>query len=263
LIITFLSDFGFKDEYVATCKGVIKNIAPEAEIIDITHLIPHFDVRKGAFTLLCAARYFPPSVHLAVVDPGVGTERKAIAVKTRKGSYFVGPDNGVLIPAAEEAGILEVREISETHWLKPTSPTFHARDIFSPIAAKLAVGEEFESVGKKLTNFSPSPWDRPERIPGGYRVECIDVDFFGTLRFNLKERDLKEWRVDKGDCIYLSQFDAVLPFFSTFGETEKGKPLFFLDSSGFLSLGVNQGKANKVFPLSPGDKVTIIRKENG
>lgn len=260
MIITFLSDFGLKEEYVASCKGVIKSIAPQVEVVDITHLIPHFDVRKGAFVLLCASRYFPPSVHLAVVDPGVGTERKAIAVKTEKGSFFVGPDNGVLIPAAEEQGIVEVREISEVHWLKPTSSTFHARDIFSPMAAKLALGERFEEVGKVVLDFSPPPWGKPERISGGYRVECVDVDDFGTLRFNLKEEKVKKWGLEKGDKIYVSELGSSLPFLSTFGEVEKGEALFFLDSSGFLSLGINQGSASKNFSLSSGDKLTIIRR---
>lgn len=260
MIITFLSDFGLKEEYVASCKGVIKSIAPEVEIVDITHLIPHFDVRKGAFVLLCASRYFPPSVHLAVVDPGVGTERKAIAVKTEKGSFFVGPDNGVLIPAAEEQGIAEVREISEVHWLKPTSSTFHARDIFSPLAAKLARGEEFEEVGKVVINFCSSPWGKPRKISGGYQVECIDVDDFGTLRFNLKEEEVKKWGLEKGDKIYISEFSSSLPFLSTFGEVERGEALFFLDSSGFLSLGVNQESASRNFSLSSGDKLTIIKR---
>ncbi len=260
MIITFLSDFGLKEEYVASCKGVIKSIAPHVEIVDITHLIPHFDVRKGAFVLLCASRYFPSSVHLAVVDPGVGTERKAIAVKTEKGSFFVGPDNGVLIPAAEEQGIVEVREISEVHWLKPTSSTFHARDIFSPMAAKLALGERFEKVGKVLMDFSLSPWSKPEGILGGYRVECIDVDDFGTLRFNLKKEEVKKWGLGRGSKIYVCELGSSFPFLSTFGEVEKGEALFFLDSSGFLSLAVNQESASKNFSLSSGDKITIIWK---
>jgi S-adenosylmethionine hydrolase len=265
LILTFLSDFGLKDEYVATCKGVIKSISPQIEVIDITHLIPHFDIRKGAFTLLCAARYFPPSVHLAVVDPGVGTERKPIAIKTKKGSYFVGPDNGLLIPAAEEEGILEVREISEKHWLKPTSPTFQARDIFSPLAAKLARGDKFEEVGEKVEKFSPSPFTLPQEREDGYEVECLDVDDFGTLRFNLKGAQLESWGIREGDLISLSisSFDLSVPFYSTFGKVERGKPLFFVDSSGFLALGVNQGRADKVFSLNSGDKLIIKRGKRG
>src|SRR5690349_764796 len=151
MFITFLSDFGLKDEFVGTCHGVMKRFAPEAEIIDVTHGIPPQAILQGALVLANTLPYMPVGVHLAVVDPGVGGGRRAVALRDRDGRLFVGPDNGLLLPAAERAGIDEVRELANPEYaLESISRTFHGRDLFAPAAAHLANGVALEELGPSL-----------------------------------------------------------------------------------------------------------------
>ncbi len=261
-IITFLSDFGLTDEYVSVCKGVIKKIAPEVEIIDITHQVPSFDIRKGAFFLSVVLPFMPAGVHLAVVDPGVGTDRRGIILQVKRGDFLIGPDNGLLIPAAQKLyGIIKAIEITnEKFFLGSPSPTFHTRDIFAPVAAYLSQSVSPEEFGKAINPASlvKPPWGRPRKAKRQVELEVINVDKFGSIRFNLEAKDLIKFGLNQNKLILNKGGREIeIPILNTFGKIEKGKPLFYLDSSNLLALAVNQGDASSFFGLKEGDRVRI------
>ena len=188
MFVTFLSDFGLQDDFVGTCHGVIKLIAPETEIIDITHGIPPQQVLQGALVLANTLAYMPVGVHLAVVDPGVGGRRRPLALRDENGRFFVGPDNGLLIPAAERAGIDAAHELANPEYaLESISRTFHGRDLFSPAAAHLARGVAIDELGPPLAVDAlvrldlPQPELRPERIA----ATVLYVDAFGNIALNV------------------------------------------------------------------------------
>jgi len=261
--ITFLSDFGLQDEWVAVCKGVIFGIFPEAVVIDITHEIPPFDIRKGALAMASALPFMPQGVHLGVVDPGVGTRRRALVLEVERGDYLVGPDNGLLIPAARALGGIEkaVEITNERYMLQPVCPTFHGRDVFAPVAAHLARGVDITEFGPSIEvkTLEKAPWPEP-RIKGReIFAEVIDVDRFGTLRFSISRVDLAERGVRLGVELHLifRGRDFVFPFCATFSEVEAGEALLLVDSSNLLSLAVNQGSAAEKFGLEIGEKVKL------
>ena len=188
-VITLTTDFGTSDWFVGTMKGVIAGIAPKATIIDLTHDLPPGDIRGGAFALAASYRFFPKgTVHVAVVDPGVGSRRKAIAVQTAKG-FFVGPDNGVLSWALvkEKAKAVHALE-NEAYFLKPVSQTFHGRDVFAPVAAHLSRGVPIKKLGPALKDFVRLDWPEPRRQRGGIEGEVVYIDRFGNAITNLEER---------------------------------------------------------------------------
>lgn len=266
-IITFLTDFGLEDEWVGICHGVIRNIVPEVEIIDITHQIPSFDIKKGAFVLVSSLPFMPQGVHLAVVDPGVGGERKAIIIETTRGDFLVGPDNGLLIPAAQRlGGIKRAVEIkNEQYFLKPVSSTFHARDVFAPVSAHLARGVEVGSFGESLdpSGLEPAPWS--SSIIKGDEVEAdiIDIDKFGTLRLNSTGSDLVRVGIFKGDLVRIKwgSRHRDVPMVETFAEVARGEPLLLVDSSGYVSIAVNLGRADVEFDLKVGEKIRFEKRE--
>lgn len=266
-LLTFLSDFGLEDEYVASCKGVIKSIAKGAEIVDISHSIPPFDIRTGAFVLAAALPNFPVGVHLAVVDPGVGTSRLALAIRLKRGDILVGPDNGLLIPASERLGWGEVRKLENKELFNPTiSSTFQARDMFAPAAAHLLVGFPFEQVGEALevSQVTFSPWSKPQKIKDKVEVEVISIDRFGSLRFNLNEAFFKGLDLPQQFEVVYGVGDRVLiqaTLVSSFGQVDLNQPLFYLDSSGFLALGFNQGSAALRLGVKVGTKGWLQFKE--
>lgn len=261
--ITFLSDFGLQDEWVAVCKGVIFGISPEARIVDITHEIPPFDIKKGALAMASALPFMPRGVHLGVVDPGVGTRRRALVLEVERGDYLVGPDNGLLIPAAWALdGIEKAVEITnEKYMLRPVCPTFHGRDVFAPVAAHLARGVDIAEFGPpvEVKTLEKAPW--PESRIEGREIfaEVIDVDRFGTLRFNVARMDLTDRGVRPGGelCLISRGKEFVFPFRTTFSEVKPGEALLLVDSSNLLSLAVNQGSAVKEFGLEIGEKVKL------
>lgn len=262
-VITFLSDFGLEDGWVPQVKSVIKSINPCAKIIDISHHIPSFNVKKGAFVLAATLPFMPRGIHLAVVDPSVGTKRKAIALRVRRGDILVGPDNGLFIPAALRlGGVEEVVEVTNRSYMLPEiSFTFHARDVFAPVCAYLSRGTPLENLGRKIRVdvLQPAPWGKPyvkERVLFG---EIIDIDKFGTLRTNFEEEDLKKASLfDKSKLLLkIKDKEFGIPRVKTFGEVDEGKPLLLFDSSGYLSLAVNKGDASKKFLLKVGDRVTL------
>ncbi len=267
-IITFLSDFGLSDEWVGVCKGVMKGIAPHAEIIDISHKVPNFNVKKGALLFASAVPFMPKGVHLAVVDPGVGTKRRAIIILTKRGDYLIGPDNGLLIPAAQRlGGIKRVVEITNERYMhKPICPSFHGRDIFAPVAAHLAAGKDMDEFGPEIdiNDLVQTPWSKA-RISGEEIIcEVIYVDKFGTLRLNVTLHELMKCgiRLKNQILVKWNEKNVILPLLRTFGEVKAGELLLLVDSSDHLCIAVNQGSAAVKLGLKVGSKITLIRERD-
>ena len=250
--ITFLSDFGLEDEYVAVCKGVILTIAPEARILDITHQVSPQNVHEAARLIERAVGFMPVAVHLAVVDPGVGTARRPVIVESADGSAFVGPDNGLLQPAlARRGGVRRCRIIANSELMLPVlSRTFHGRDIFSPAAAYLFRGVSIEEFGPEIPPESlvELPVIAARLQDAKFHAEVIHVDHFGNLELNLKAADLGRIGATVGSRIDL-QIEGTrleVPFESTFGSVPEGNVVLTEDSSGSLSISVNRGSAAQV-----------------
>jgi S-adenosyl-L-methionine hydrolase (adenosine-forming) len=256
-IITLLSDFGLEDGYVAAMKGVIAGVAPEARVVDITHLVPPQDVAFARFRLLTVAPYFPTgTVHLAVVDPGVGTARRAVAIRSRGGSCFVGPDNGILAGALEADPPVAAVELSEPRfWRTPTpSATFHGRDIFSPVAAHLARGVPLESLGSaiqpgQLVKLELAPF---EVVPDGADGAVQAVDRFGNVITNLPGTLVShhsEWRV--------SIAERTVAGHRTYADVRPHEALALVGSHGFVEVAVHRGDAQRVLGVRVGGRVRV------
>jgi len=251
-IITLTTDFGTRDPYVASMKGVILFIAPKVTIIDITHEIEPFNVLQAAFILYRAVRWFPAeTIHVAVVDPGVGSERRALAIKTDQ-CVLIGPDNGVLIPAAKYFGIVDVREIKKK-FLDEISHTFHGRDIFAPAAANLSIGMKFEELGPTASNLRELDFGSIEWIDEELRAKILHVDRFGNLITNIPRKLYSE--IASKETIVISttrKTSKIKPAHSYF----EGKPkeLLILPGSGeFVEISCNKGSAAELLAVKPGD----------
>jgi S-adenosylmethionine hydrolase len=246
-IVTLTSDFGCCEEWVGVVKGVILSINPAATIVDISHDIPPFDIGKGAFVLAAALPHMPPGVHMAVVDPGVGTRRLAVALVTERGDVLVGPDNGLLIPAAARlGGVNKAYFLDEQDFFRtPVHPTFHARDIFAPVAAHLSLGVDPREMGSPMDkdDLVPAPWSRAREGEGAIYATVIDIDRFGSLRLNAYPEQVRSLGYGESDRVLLGvgeeEIEACLA--STFGEIERGGLLLFEDSSGVMAAGVSGG----------------------
>ena len=252
--ISFLTDFG-PDGPAPICRGVMLGIAPDAQIVDIAHGLRKYAIRDGAYLLWCALPYLPIGTHVAVVDPGVGTDRLPIAIRAGRGDVLVGPDNGLLVPAAERLdGIEEARRIENRDlMLATTSSTFHGRDIFSPVAAHLAAGTPFEQVGPTLPAESlvGLRFPEPDISRGELRTSILFIDSFGNVRLAGAPSDLARalGRLDEGQPLSItlaaSEGGRALPqaaiWGRTFGRVPVGSTLLYEDSFGRLSLADNQG----------------------
>jgi S-adenosylmethionine hydrolase len=261
--ICFISDYGRTGMLVGTCKGVMAGIAPGAPVIDVTHSVPRFDVCRGAETLRHATRYMPENaVYLAVVDPGDKTRRRALAAEVRSGAYLIGPDNGLLLPAAEAlGGILQaVRLTNPRYHMQPVSSTFHGRDIFSPVAAHLSAGADLIDLGEEVAPASMETIDFPGfrwEAEGALVAEIIDIDRFGNARLSVMQEDLPDLRY--GTPVEIGVRDEVMDarYANTFGVSEIGDLVLVPDSHWRLSLAVNKGNASRALLLSVGDEVRI------
>jgi S-adenosylmethionine hydrolase len=256
--ISFMTDFGVGSSAPAVCRGVMLDIAPEARLVDVTHAIRHFALRDGAFLLARSVPYFPIGVHVAVVDPGVGTARRPIALQVGRGDYLVGPDNGLLVPAAVALGGMVGARALENRalWLPSVSHTFHGRDIFSPVAAHLATGTRFDSVGPALDSEEITRLEMPIATPrdGGLDTSVLLIDAFGNCRLAGETSDLV---TAFGEMERGRWFDLVLPargthaaesvrvpWVATFGDVAVGSPLLFEDADyAGPALAVNLGSA--------------------
>jgi S-adenosylmethionine hydrolase len=261
--LTFLSDYGYEDEFAGVCRAVIAQIAPGAPLIDLSHGIPRQDVRQGAIVLANALPSCPPGVHLAVVDPGVGSARRAVAVAAAEGRFLVGPDNGLLSRALDRlGGPLEAVELSRSPFrLEPVSATFHGRDLFAPVAAHLALGARLEEAGESIDPASltglelPTPRVGPEEIV----AHAIHVDGYGNVTLDLDSSMLAGGPLKPGDALEVrapdGRFEAV--WARTFADVGPAEVLLFEDSSGALALAVSGGTAAGLLDLEPDREVTL------
>ncbi len=257
MVITLLSDFG--DVYPASMKGVILSINPQASIVDISHSVPPHDIRRGAFILMTTAKYFPSgTVHIAVVDPGVGTKRRALSIRAGSGReihYFMGPDNGLLIPAAKSLGDFEVYEITNRNlFRKNVSSTFHGRDIFAPVAAHISKGLEIDRMGRRIIDFVDFDFGEGTKKDSVLEGRIIFVDSFGNMVTNISE-GLVDFQ--QGDILEIEE--KIVPFHSSYGFCKKGEPLALIGSHGFIEIAINMGNAALYFDKKPDDEI-VIRK---
>ncbi len=264
--LTFLTDYGLEDGFVAACHGVSSQIAPNACIIDITHLVPPGDIRRGAAVLAQTVPYLPPAVHVAVVDPGVGTARRAVAVAA-SGCVFVGPDNGLLSWAVEAAGgpTAAVSLTNRALWRDAVSATFHGRDIFMPVAAHLAVGVALGEAGDELDPAGLVMLPKPaSRVRDGIAEgEVVTVDRFGNAQLSVTGADAARAGMTPGTAVVLRWRgrERTVPMRATFGEVAPGELVGFTDSAGFVSIAVSGGDAARELALRPGTLVTLSATE--
>jgi len=245
-IISLLTDFGVVDPFVAEMKAVILSICPQARIVDISHEVVEFDVRMGALILAEASRSFPEgTIHIAVVDPGVGSSRRAIVVKTKRSTYL-GPDNGLLIPSATMDGIIGVFEISNrSMMLREVSRTFHGRDIFAPAAAHIACGHLPEECGANVNDYATSPFRKPVLGDKSTTCEVLHIDRFGNLVTNLTPTNLRQWGLRLGQEVTLStggrKFRVNLV--RTFSDIYGNRVGLMSGSHGFVEIACRESKA--------------------
>jgi S-adenosyl-L-methionine hydrolase (adenosine-forming) len=266
-VITFLSDYGLVDDFVGVCHGVIAMICPEARVIDITHGVGRHDVRAGAVILAGALPYMPVGVHVAVVDPDVGAERRAVALRLADDRLLVGPDNGLLAPAVEVGGgaVGAVEIATSPFRLEPVSATFHGRDIFAPVAARLAAGAPLGDAGAPCDPELLVRLDlpRPRREAGALVSHVLYVDRFGNVQLDVEHDDLADSGVKLGH-----RAELTLPaggreeaqFARTFADVDPGQLLIYEDAYRRLALAVSHGDAAERLGLSADDEVRITPK---
>jgi S-adenosylmethionine hydrolase len=266
--IGFITDFDTRDDAVGICKAVMEGIAPGVKIIDISHQVTPFDVAEGARFLAGSVPYFAKdSIFVAVVDPGVGTSRKAMIAKSKVGQFFVLPDNGLLTLVQKRDGIESAREITNPDWMIGTklSSTFHGRDIFSPAAGHLSRGDDWTNAGPVLDVAKLVQLDLHDATIDGQALHgsVIGTDGpYGNLVLNVPADTFSKLGYRIGDTVpvTLNARQYKFPFAKTFGEVPVGKPLFFIDSRGRLSLGVNQGNFAQIYKIAPPAELTIPGK---
>ncbi len=267
--VSMLTDWGARDPSAAICHGVVLNIIPEALIVDITHEIEKYNIRHGALMLWSALPYLPVGAHMAVVDPGVGTQRRPVAIETARGDTLIGPDNGLLIPGAERlGGITRAHLIDNIQYRLPVlTSTFHGRDLFAPAAAHLALGVPLESIGPEIdpTELVSVDWPPVVVRPGELESTVIYRDTFGNLKLAGVTADLTDAieSLEHGDPLKVSlgasDKPLTMPWAPTFGEVPKGGYLVYEDSYGRLCIAQNQGNAAKSLSVLEGSTVTLRR----
>lgn len=262
--ITFLSDYGYEDEFAGVCKAVIARIAPSVQVVDLTHGIARHDIRQGAAVLAHALPFAPPGVHLAVVDPEVGTERRAVAIQAAdQDRVLVGPDNGLLWPALERlGGPVEAADISLSPFrLEPLSATFHGRDVFAPVAATLAQGVSLGEVGAPLPPDALTTLESSQaRIEDGRTLAHVAyLDRYGNAVLDLGEDRLPETGLRLGHPLVVEtgSGSAEAVFARTFADVGEGRLLLYVDSYRSVALAVNRGSAGAELRLASGDEVVL------
>jgi len=264
--IVFMTDFGVVDDSVALCKGVMYRIAPNLRIVDLTHQVTAFSITDGARFLFGASPYFPAgTVFVGVVDPTVGSTRKAIVVKSKRGQFFVVPDNGLITLVADRDGVESIREITNPGWMigAKVSSTFHGRDIFSPVGAHLARGDDWTQVGPELKQFVRLDL-RPTVVDEhGLTGEVIALDGpFGNLVTNISAEDFLKLGYQRGDSlkVTIGGREIQMPFVKTFADVPLKQPLLYIDSRGRASFAVNQSSFAAAYNIQPPQPIFIPRK---
>jgi S-adenosylmethionine hydrolase len=257
-IITLTTDFGLGDPYVAEMKAVILGICPAAVIVDVTHQIEKFNIRMGAYTLAVATPYFSHgTIHVAVVDPGVGTKRRAVLVQTEN-YYYIGPDNGLLALAAKNQCVTRIYEIENPKFmLSRISNTFHGRDVFAPAAAHLANGISPSEFGQEIREIVTPKFARLTKRKNLLIGEVIHIDDFGNTVTNLREKDLEHIDAKAVVNLKLRNVRLKLKLCKAYDEVEAQKPLAIIGSHNFLEISINQGNAAGKFKIRIGDKITL------
>ena len=264
--VVFMTDFGVVDDSVALCKGVMYEIAPNLRIVDLTHQVPAFSIANGARFLLGASPYFPVrTVFIAVVDPTVGSTRKAIVVKTKRGQFFVLPDNGLVTMVADRDGVESIREITNPDWMigGKVSSTFHGRDIFSPVGAHLARGDDWTQVGPELKEFVRLELRTPTLDDRGLTGEVIALDGpYGNLVTNISANDFLKLGYQRGDWlkVTIGGREIRMPFVKTFSDVMLKQPLLYIDSRGRVSFALNQANFAAAYNIEPPQPIFIPRK---
>lgn len=258
-IYTLTTDFG-AGEYVGAMKGALLSVDPDARIVDIDHGIHPQDIRHGAYVLLTTAPHFPFAAHIAVVDPGVGTSRRGL-VAVCEGALLVGPDNGLLMPAARLLGLKEVREITNRRLLaKEVSSTFHGRDVFAPVAAHLLTGTKVRDVGPVVRDYVDLDFGAPRAVGSSLEGLVLTTDRFGNVITNIPRGTVeKRWKVGDRVPVSLGGYEAELPLVSTYGDVPAGDFLVTFSSSGFLEIARREGNASFQLHISPGLVVVLGR----
>jgi hypothetical protein len=264
MFITFLSDFGLQDDFVGTCHGVMKRIAPEAQIIDITHGISPQQVLQGALVLSNTLPYMPKGVHLAVVDPGVGGGRRPLVLRDGEGRLYVGPDNGLLLPAVERlGGIAAAHELANPDYaLQPVSRTFHGRDLFSPAAAHLVCGVSLDELGPPVAPEALTRLDIP--VPdveaGRARASVLYVDRYGNMQLNLSREHMEAIAVSPGARVELEcrgeRYYAIAA--RTFADARPGDIILYEDSYRNIAIAISGGNAAEMLAARAGDGVEVL-----
>jgi hypothetical protein len=258
-VVTLVTDFGTRDIYVAAMKGVILTIAPAVTIVDLSHEVPPQDVQEAAWLLRASYGYYPSgTVHVAVVDPGVGTARRAIAVSAG-GMKFVAPDNGVLSWALDAAGDAHAIEITNAAYMRPdVSPTFHGRDIFAPAAAHLAAGIAIDALGPPITDVVRLAWPVPRIFDDRIECDVVHVDRFGNLITSLTRAIFDGWR--GGSTVSMEAGGVrIARVVRTYADTPAGAIAALFESSGHLELAAREFSASSVLGLSRGAQVIVRR----
>jgi S-adenosyl-L-methionine hydrolase (adenosine-forming) len=261
-VVAFLTDFGLQDDFVGTCHGVMARIAPDVRVIDVTHGIEPQAVLQGAIVLRNTLPYLPVGVHLAVVDPGVGSSRRAVAVRSRDGRAFVGPDNGLLMLAADAAGAEVAYELVDQRYrLAAVSRTFHARDVFAPAAAHLAAGVDIAELGPAIDPAELVRIDAPEPVIGRTQISTtvLVVDRFGNIATNARRDHVTALGVGAGDRVEirltLDRYYAVVA--DTFADAGPGELILYEDSYGLITLAISNGDAAGLTGVRRGSEIRI------
>jgi S-adenosyl-L-methionine hydrolase (adenosine-forming) len=256
-IITFTTDFGLQDWFVGTMKGVILGLNPASVVVDITHEIGRGDIGAGAFALAAACRYFPTgTIHVAVVDPGVGSDRRAIVIQTGQ-YFFVGPDNGVLSLALRQERVVAVRALkNEQYFHLPISVNFHGRDVFAPVAAHLSRGVALSEFGPAVEDYVKLDWPQVQTSAAGIQGQAVYIDRFGNVITNIENELIAGQQMES---LIISAGKTRLAVGSCYQAVAPGKPVGLLGSHGCLEIAVNGGSAARDLGLSIGDQIAILK----
>ena len=260
-IITLTTDYGTDDHLVGTVKGVILKINPEVTIVDITHHVTPFDLLDGALAIGAAYAYFPPkTIHVVIVDPGVGTERRPLLVSGQN-QYFIAPDNGVLSLVYEREQNVVVRHASAEHYfLQPLSKTFHGRDVFAPVAAWLSKGWQTASMGEEIQDYKKMALPLPKPGADGVKGVVLKIDSFGNLVTNFRVEDLSSDAQNGGGLKMQVGTHAVNRLVDTFALGKAGEPVAYFGSSGYLEIAINKGNASRTLSVGRGAPVILSEK---